>query len=132
MLKSAALSALMFCAGVVQIMCFAALSVVSLVTAVVSIQLLRLAVFHKTVDGGETLERGPSDAVFVVALVTTACECALCIVSAFISCRLAGAAKDELQRKRDGTFHVDEDEKDVMVVVRRERDAMVRREEMDV
>ena len=34
-----------------------------------------------------------------------------------ISCRLAKAAKDELQRTREGTsYHVDDDEKDVMVV----------------
>jgi len=98
-----------------QIMCFAVLSVVSLVTAVVSIQLLRLGLFHKTVDG-HTFPKGPSDAVILVALVTTVCECALCIISSVISCRLAKAAKDELQRKREGTYHVDECEKDVMVV----------------
>ena len=94
-----------------QILCFAVLSVVSLVTAVVSIQLLRLGLFHKTVDG-QTFQKGPSDAVIHVALVTTSCECALCIVSSVISCRLAKAAKDELQRKREGTYHADEDEKD--------------------
>jgi len=96
-------------------MCFAAMSVVSLVTAVVSIQLLRLGLFHKTVDGS-TFEAGPSDAVILVALVTTVCECVLCIVSSVISCRLAKAAKDELQLKREGTYHVDEEEKNVMVV----------------
>jgi len=98
-----------------QILCFAVLSVVSLVTAVVSIQLLRLGLFRKTFDG-ETFEKGPDKAVIYVGLVTTTCECALCIISAVISCRQAKAAKDELQRKREGTYHVDEDEKDVMVV----------------
>lgn len=102
-----------------QILCFAALSVASLVTAVVSIQLLRLGLVHKTVDG-QTFEKGPGDAVILVALVTTACECVLCIISSFISCRLAKAAKDELQRKREGTYQVDEDEKDMMVVSKQE------------
>jgi len=101
----------------VQIMCFAALSVVSLVTAVVSIQLLRLGLFEKTVDG-ETFEKVQNDAVILVALVSSACECALCIISAVISCRLAKAAKDDLQRKREGTFHVDTDEKDVNITSR--------------
>jgi len=99
----------------VQILCLAALSVVSLVTAVVSIQLLRLGLLDKTVDG-QTFQKGTSDAVILVALVTSACECVLCIVSSVISCRLAKAAKDELQRKREGTYQVDDDDKDVMVV----------------
>jgi len=98
-----------------QIMCFAVLSVVSLVTAVVSIQLLRLGLVHKTVDG-QTFQKGrASDAVIYVALAATSCECALCIVSSVISCRLAKAAKDELQRKREGTYHVDDDDNDVIV-----------------
>jgi len=97
-----------------QILCFAASSVASLVAAVVSIQLLRLGLFHKTIDG-QTFLKGPSDTMMLVALVTTACECALCIISSFISCRLAKAAKDELQRKREGTYRVDEDEDEVIV-----------------
>ena len=41
----------------------------------------------------------------------------MCIISSVISCRLAKAAKDELQRTREGTsYQVDELEKDVMVV----------------
>lgn len=81
----------------------------SLVTAVVSIQLLRLGLFHKTIDG-QPVQKSRSDTVLLVALVTTACECVLCIVSSVISCRLAKAAKDELQRKREGTYQVDEDD----------------------
>jgi len=100
-----------------QIMCFAVLSVVSLVTAVVSIQLLRLGLVHKTVDG-QTFQkdRASDDAIIYVALVATSFECALCIVSSVISCRLAKAAKDELQRKREGTYHVDDEDNDVVVV----------------
>ena len=98
-----------------QILCFAVLTVVSLVTAVVSIQLLRLGLLHKTVDG-QTFQKGTSDAVILVALATTACECALCISSSVVSCRLAKAAKDELQRKREGTYHADDGDRDVMVV----------------
>ena len=102
-------------------MCFAALSVVSLVTAVVSIQLLRVGLYHKTVEGHQAFQKGPSAAVILVALVTTACECVLCIISSVISCRLAKAAKDELQRKGEGTYHVDEDQKDMMMTVNAER-----------
>jgi len=53
----------------VQILCLAVLSVVSLVTAVVSIQLLRLGLLHKTVDG-QSFQRDTlrEDAVLLVAL----------------------------------------------------------------
>ena len=52
-----------------QILCLAVLSVVSLVTAVVSIQLLRLGLLHKTVDG-QSFQRDTlrEDAVLLVAL----------------------------------------------------------------
>jgi len=103
-------------------MCFAVLSVASLVAAVVSVQLLRLGLFHQNVNDDQTSQQqGPSDAVMLVALVTTASECVLCIISSVISCRLAKAAKDELQRKREGTYQMDEYEKGMMAVSKQER-----------
>jgi len=99
-------------------MCFAAFSVVSLVTAVVSIQLLRLGLVNQTADG-QTFQKENKDVLILIALVTTGAECIWCIVSSFVSCRLAKAAKEELQRKHEGTFHVKVlGEKDIMVISR--------------
>ena len=82
-------------------MSFAAFSVISLVTAVVSIQLLRLGlVSQRSIEG----HRSQNEALIVVALATTAAECAWCIGSSVVSCRLAKAAKEELQRKHEGTI----------------------------
>lgn len=99
-------------------MCYAAFSVVSLVTAVVSLQLLRLGLLNQTTDG-HTFQKEQRDILILIALGLTATECAFCIISSFLSCRLARAAKHELQRKREGTFHVQVmGEKDIVVVSR--------------
>lgn len=111
-------------------MCFAAFSVVSLVTGVVSIQLLRLGLVNQTTDG-DTFQKEKKDVLILIALGTTAAECGFCIVSAFVSCRLARAAKHELQRKREGTFHVQVlGEKDIMLVSRDSPGGVEKREKI--
>ncbi|XP_074662878.1 transmembrane protein 196-like [Tubulanus polymorphus] len=98
------------------ILCFTAFSIVSLVTAVVSIQLLRLGLVNHTTDG-HTFQKEKLDMLIVVALVATGAECLNCIISTIVSCRMAKAAKKELFKKRDGTFHVQVlGEKDVVIV----------------
>ncbi|XP_013398378.1 uncharacterized protein LOC106164882 [Lingula anatina] len=87
------------------ILCFTAFSVVSLVTAVVSIQLLRLGLINHTNDGN-TFQKEKKDFLIIVALATAGTECLICIISSFVSCRVARAAKKELFKKREGTFSV--------------------------
>lgn len=87
-------------------MCFTAFSIVSLVTAIVSIQLLRLGLVNQTTDG-LTFQKEHKDVLIVVALSAAGVECLICVISAFVSCRLAKAAKKELQRRKpEVTFHV--------------------------
>ena len=111
-------------------MCFAALSVVSLVTVVVSIQLLRLGLINETTDG-HMFQKEAKDLTIVVALSVTALEGIFCVFSAFISCRLAADAKKELQRKREGTFHVRiMGEKDIVLVSKQTPNSAEKREKV--
>ncbi|XP_041352419.1 transmembrane protein 196-like [Gigantopelta aegis] len=98
------------------IMCFTAFSVVSLVTAVVSIQLLRLGLINHTTDG-HTFQKENKDVLIFIALGTAGIECLVCIISTVISCRIAKVAKEELCKQREGMFHVKVlGQKDIVVV----------------
>uniref|UniRef100_A0A1I8GVV6 Transmembrane protein 196 n=1 Tax=Macrostomum lignano TaxID=282301 RepID=A0A1I8GVV6_9PLAT len=100
------------------ILCFSAFSVVSLLTAVISIQLLRLGLVNHTTDG-HTYQKDTLDQLLLGALGAAGAECVVCIVSGIISCRLAKLAKCEMAKKREGMFYVEVyGEKDVMVVSR--------------
>ncbi|XP_064621402.1 transmembrane protein 196-like isoform X1 [Lineus longissimus] len=100
------------------ILCFTAFSIVSLVTAVVNIQLLRLGLVNHTTDG-QTFQKEKLDILIIIALVAAGLETLICMVSSFVSCRLAKAAKKEMFKKRDGTFHVQVlGEKDVVIVTK--------------
>ncbi|KAL3874478.1 hypothetical protein ACJMK2_037487 [Sinanodonta woodiana] len=87
------------------IMCFTAFSVVSMVTAVVSIQLLRLGLVNYTTDG-HTFQKKDKDALIIVALTTAGSECLICLLSTLCSCRMAKVAKEEMCKRREGMFHV--------------------------
>ncbi|XP_064600843.1 transmembrane protein 196-like [Liolophura sinensis] len=93
------------------IMCLTAFSVVSLVTAVVSIQLLRLGLVNHTTDG-HTFQKEHKDVLIIIALVAAGTECIVCLISTIFSCRMAKAVKKELFKQRDGMFHVKEDVED--------------------
>ena len=97
-------------------MCFTALSIVSLVTAVVSIQLLRMGLVNQTTDGS-IYQKEPVDKLIVVAMDCAGVEGFICLISSLVSCRMARAAKKDMERKRDGTFHVQVlGQKDILVV----------------
>lgn len=99
-----------------QILCFTAFSVVSMVTAVVSIQLLRLGLVNHTTDG-HTFQKKDKDIIIIMALVVAGTECLVCIMSSLISCRMAKVAKEELCKRREGMFHVKVlGQKDIIVV----------------
>ncbi|KAK7103469.1 transmembrane protein 196-like [Littorina saxatilis] len=89
------------------IMCFTAFSVVSLVTAVVSIQLLRLGMVNHTTDG-HTFQKEQQDPLIYVALSVAGLEILVCLISVLLSCRIAKVAKEEMCKQRDGMFHVKE------------------------
>ncbi|XP_067681259.1 transmembrane protein 196-like [Haliotis cracherodii] len=100
------------------IMCFTAFSVVSLVTAVVSIQLLRLGLVNHTTDG-HTFQKENKDILIFVALATAGSECLVCLISSALSCRIAKVAKEEMCKRREGMFHVKVlGQKDIVVVTR--------------
>lgn len=101
------------------ILCFTAFSVVSLVTAVVSIQLLRLGLVNHTTDG-VAYQKEQKDVLIIIALVTAGSECLICVIASFASCRMARAAKKELCKKREGMFHVQVlGEKDIVVAFKK-------------
>ena len=99
-----------------QIMCFTAFSVVSMVTAVVSIQLLRLGLVNHTTDG-QTFQKQDKDTLIIIALVLAGSEILVCLLSTLLSCRMAKVAKEELCKRREGMFHVKVvGHKDIVVV----------------
>ncbi|WAR18268.1 hypothetical protein MAR_000106 [Mya arenaria] len=98
------------------IMCFTAFSVVSMVTAVVSIQLLRLGLVNHTTDG-QTFQKHNKDTLIIIALALAGSEILICLVSTLLSCRMAKVAKEELCKRREGMFHVKVvGNKDIVVV----------------
>ena len=100
-----------------QIMCFAAFSLVSLVTAIVSIQLLRLGLVTHTTDG-HTFQKEKKDILTLLALGDASVECLVCILSMIVCCRMQRYAKKNLFEKEIGTFHVQVlGQKDIAVVI---------------
>ena len=75
-----------------QILTFTALSIISLVTGVIILQLLRLGL------SDDKVASKCYDAL-VAAIVITSMECLVCVISAFTSCRLAKAKKKEIEEK---------------------------------
>ena len=99
-------------------MSFIALSVVSIVTAVVSIQLLRLGLVNHTTDG-HTFQKENKDILILIALATAGTECLVCILSSILSCRVAKIATEEMFKQREGMFYVKVlGQKDIVVVTK--------------
>ncbi|PVD26079.1 hypothetical protein C0Q70_13747 [Pomacea canaliculata] len=99
-------------------MCFTAFSVVSMVSAVVCIQLLRLGMVNHTTDG-QTFKKEKQDPLIYVALAVAGVEILVCLISVLLSCRIAKVAKEEMSKQRDGMFHVKVlGQKDIVVVTR--------------
>ncbi|XP_070569444.1 transmembrane protein 196-like [Ptychodera flava] len=76
------------------ILCFTAFSFVSLITGVVSIQLLRLGLVNHTSDG-HTYAKEEQDVLIIVALVTAGLECLNSLISSFVSCLVAKKLKQK-------------------------------------
>ena len=73
---------------------------------------------NHTTDG-HTFQKEETDTLIIIALGAAGTECLFCVISSFVSCRMAHEAKKELFKKREGTFHVQVvGEKDIVVVTR--------------
>ncbi|XP_006815793.1 transmembrane protein 196-like [Saccoglossus kowalevskii] len=81
------------------IMCFTAFSFVSLITAIVSIQLLRIGLVNHTSDG-QTYAKEKQDILIILALTTAGLECVNSIVSSFMSCLVARMLKKKTLKGR--------------------------------
>ncbi|KAL3309304.1 hypothetical protein Ciccas_012150 [Cichlidogyrus casuarinus] len=102
----------------ITISCFTLASMVSLLTALVSIQLLRLGLVIHTTQG-DTYVKETLDHLILVALGVTAFECINCVLGAIASCKLAKLAKIHLRKRQNGLFHVLVfEDKDIMVVTK--------------
>lgn len=101
-------------------MCFAAFSVVCVISSIVSIQLLRLGLVNQTSDG-KIFQKEEKSKLILVAIGLAGSDCFVCILSALASWRLGIAARKEMERKKGGTFHVQLlGEKELLVVTTRE------------
>ena len=97
-------------------MCFTAFSIVSMVTCIVSIQLLRIGLINHT-TAGDTYQKDSKDILIIISLGAAGTEILFCLISAVVSCRLAHDAKKELQQKKKGAFYVQVlSERDVLLI----------------
>ncbi|CAF0800482.1 unnamed protein product, partial [Didymodactylos carnosus] len=104
------------CLGFVVILCFCAITIVTLIVASVNIQLLRLGLINVTTDG-HTYQKEPKDFIVLTALTLSCMECLVCLLSILIGIRLAFDAKNQRFRKKEGAFFVQIlSEKDIVVV----------------
>ncbi|CAG5115553.1 unnamed protein product [Candidula unifasciata] len=100
------------------IMSFTAFSVVSMVVAVVSIQLLRVGLVNHTTDG-HTFQKEKKDILIYVSLAAAGTEILVCMASVVLSYRIAKVAKEEHSKQRDGMFYVKVlGQKDIVVVTK--------------
>lgn len=94
----------------------AAFSAVCVISAIVSIQLLRLGLVNQTSDG-QMFEKEDKDDLILVAIGLAGTDCFVCVLSALACWRLAIAARRQGVRKPGGTFHVQlVGEKELLVV----------------
>lgn len=101
-----------------QILCFSAFSLVSVFTAVVSIQLLRQGLVNHTTDG-HTFTKENIDVVIKMALGIAGVEGLVSIVSFVSGCLYHKMVRKAMFQKREGTFYVQVfGEKDVIVVTK--------------
>ena len=86
-------------------MCFTAFSTVSMVVAIISIQLLRLGLVNHTTDG-HTFQKEKKDMLILIALGVTGGEGLFSLASAVLSLRVLKQAREEAGKKREGMFHL--------------------------
>ncbi|CAF1030006.1 unnamed protein product [Rotaria sordida] len=102
--------------GLYVILCYVALSIVTLIVDCVNIQLLRLGVVNIMTDGQAYLKE-EKDVLVLIALIVSSIECILCLLSLSVGIRLSYDAANRKFRKREGAFFVQVlSEKEIVVV----------------
>lgn len=99
-----------------EILCYVALSIVTLMVDCVNIQLLRLGLVNIMTDGRAYLKER-QDFLIVLTLIVSIIECFLCLLSLTIGIRLSFDAARRKFRKKEGAFFVQIlSERDIVVV----------------
>ena len=102
--------------SMIQILCYVALSIVTLIVDCVNIQLLRLGIVNIMTDGQAYLKEEKDILVFI-ALIVSSIECFICFLSLSIGIRLFYDAGHRKFRKKEGAFFVQVlSEKEIVVV----------------
>ncbi|CAF1260013.1 unnamed protein product [Rotaria magnacalcarata] len=102
--------------GLYLILCYVALSIITLIVDCVNIQLLRLGVVNIMTDGQAYL-KDRTDILVLIALTVSSIECILCLLSLTLGIRLSYDAANRKFRKREGAFFVQVlSEKEIVVV----------------
>ncbi|CAF1213492.1 unnamed protein product [Rotaria sp. Silwood1] len=102
--------------GLYLILCYVAISIVTLMVDCVNIQLLRLGLVNIMTDGQAYLKE-EKDLLVFIALIISLIECLICLLSIFIGIRLSFDAANSKFRKKEGLFFVQIlSEKDIIVV----------------
>ncbi|CAF3386687.1 unnamed protein product [Rotaria socialis] len=102
--------------GLYVILCYVAISIVTLVVDCVNIQLLRLGLVNIMTDGQAYLKE-QKDLLVFVALIISLIECLMCLLSISVGVRLSFDAAKKKFRKKEGVFYVQIlSEKDIVVV----------------
>lgn len=99
-----------------KMLCFVALSLVTLIVACVNIQLLRLGLVNIMTDG-ETYLKERTDTFVLIPLVVSSIECFICLLSLSVGIRLSHDAAHRKFRRKEGAFFVQIlSEKEIVVV----------------
>lgn len=88
-----------------EILCYVALSIVTLIVASVNIQLLRLGLVNIMTDG-ETYLKERLDPFVLSAMIVSSLECLVCLFSLAVGIRLSYDAAHRKFRKKEGAFFV--------------------------
>lgn len=88
-----------------KILCYVALSIVTLIVASVNIQLLRLGLVNIMTDG-ETYLKERLDPFVLSAIIVSSVECFICLLSLAVGIRLSYDAAHRKFRKKEGAFFV--------------------------
>lgn len=101
-----------------QILCFASITSITIITAVVNLQLLRLGLVNHTTIG-LTFQKETKDVYILIGLVIDACEILVCTATLIICLKLNYDSKNNRfkSQRKEGVFFVQiVSDKDIVVV----------------
>lgn len=99
-----------------QILCYVALSIVTLIVDFVNLQLLRLGLVNITTDGHAYL-KDRKEPLVLAAMLVSSVECLVCLFSLALGIRLSYDAANKKFRRKEGAFFVQVlSEKEIVVV----------------